>query len=235
MKKLITVLLIITTSLMSATLNIIADNNGSIAFKKERFFVSRIFDEDILKKLNIQEIKILNEDKTREYKIKERLPSKKRIKVSNNGLLDILDRIVVNKYDKEDILIIISSMGFTDRKTNISSYGKEYNDAWITSSKSPLKRFLDKYPNKPLDKVKVFILDPNHNLKYLQNRERFFVYFFNKLGANLYYYGSLDGDYNRLIDYTKSNKTTFNIEDYKPLSNETYLMLDNDILQYELE
>lgn len=238
MKNLIVVVfsLLVVSTVYAQELVIISDNNNSIYFQREKHYLMKVVNEIDLKSMGFSKVTILNDRKIREYNLKEkRFPTKKSIKTSDNGLMDTLEKVVSRKYSTEDLVVFISSMDYKDKASKTDASGKSYNDAWITSSKSPIKKLIDNYPNTPFGKAKVMVLDISHDLKYLKNRERFFSFLFAKFGGRLVYYGSLDGDKSRLGEYMVSKKELHTLSQSTPLnSSEVYLMLDDDVLQYEL-
>jgi hypothetical protein len=238
MKSLIVVVfyLFVASSVYGKELVIISDNNNSISFQKEKYYLMKVVNEIDLKSIGFSKVVILNERKISEYQLKEKeFPTKKSIKVSDNGLIDTLEKVVSGKYSAEDLIVFISSMDYKNKASKTDATAKSYNDAWITSAKSPIKKLIDNYPNTPFGKAKVIVLDPSHDVKYLKNRERFFSFLFAKFGGRLVYYGSLDGDKSRLGDYMASKKELHALFKSTSLnSSEVYLMLDDDVIQYEL-
>jgi hypothetical protein len=241
MKKIIFLTtLFVTTKIMANNIFVSIDNNNSTSFKVEKSILRKSFNanEKALLTNNIKAITLIKESKKNiKFEIKKDLPSKKDLKRAqmNLGIIDFLDKLFsVKEYNEGDTLILVSSLDYKEPTTKTDSSNKKFNDAWITSTNSPLKRLIDAHPNMPLKGLNIIVLDPTKDIKYLHNRERFFAYFFSKLGAKLNYYGSLDRDRKRVIDYILTKKDISKIYQTKPLREENLLMLDDKTIQYEL-
>ena len=223
------------TQASAVTLHIVAENNGSNIFKfSEAGKVFNNFKKNVLKEISIDKVNIIGENRSKVFNVNKKKPRIKKLKSYEVGLIESLENVIAGSYLPNDIIVFISSMDYKDRSTNTDSTGKTYNDAWITSTKSPLKRLLDTYPNTPLNETKVIVLDPSHNLSYLKSRERFFSYMFARLGGKLIYYGSLDGDKDRFKEYVLSKKDLHKLMQTPSLRDEIPLKLDDKVIQYEL-
>ena len=223
--------------LYASSLTLVIDNNASVKYYDEYDSFAQTLTKKQLKSLNIDELYIVNDyEDISSFNIDEEVPTVDEFDSSDLGIGDLLEKIFSLDYIVEgDTIIIFSKMDYTDKSTNTRSTNKMYNDAWITSSRSPIQRIIKQYNNKPLNKVKIIIIDPNKNIKYLVNRERFFSLLFTEVGAELLYYGSLDFDTKRVSDYLVSTKKISTLKYFEPLRNELNLMLDNNIVQYELD
>lgn len=236
-KKLILSMIIISTSLFSRDLYIILDNDNSKSYENENFIVSDLFDKKILDSLQIANVKLVtNLARPMVFTVAEDdLPDLSDLQANDMGILESLEKLLSTKnYNPDDIVIFLSSMDYTDTNSYTSSKNRLYNDAWLTSDMSPIKRLMDKFDKNSLKNMKILIIDANKNIQYLKNRERFYSFLFSKFGAKLVYYGSLDFDNQRIIDYIKSNKNIYTVSQNPPINNEKYLMLDDRVIQYKL-
>ena len=71
-------LIVTNLSLSAGQLVIISDNNNSLSFQKEKYYVVKIFNEKKLKSMNFEEVTILGKSKTKTYKVVNKVPRKKR-------------------------------------------------------------------------------------------------------------------------------------------------------------
>ncbi len=221
--------------LFSKNLHIIVNNSNSKSFQREDYYFSKfLLSPNILNNLEIENIYFVNKKRTFDTEMLPTLTQIKRYR-TNLNVVKLIERLINYKRLKRgDIVIIISSLDYFNKQVNISSKNKTFNDGWVTSNSSPFNKLLSKYPNTPLKGLKIFVLDPNKNLKYINNRRRFYSFLFAKLGANMLYYGSLDKDSKRIFDYLNSSINLNSIYQNPSLKNENILKLNDSIIQYEL-
>jgi len=234
--KLFLLIILLQMFLYSKSLHIIVNNSNSKSFQREDYYFSKfLLSNNLLSDLDISKIYFINKMSTFDREILPTLRQIKRYR-TNINVVKLINRLINYRRIKSgDVVVIISSLDYINNQVNINSKNKTFNDGWITSGNSPFKKLLEKYPNKPLSGLNIFVLDPNRNLKYINNRRRFYSFLFSKFGANLLYYGSLDLDYKRIYDYIISEKNFDNIFQNPQLKQENILKLDNSVIQYNLE
>jgi len=234
--RLYLLIILLQSFLISNNLHIILNHDNSKPFQDEDYYLSNLFYETkLLKELKIKKVYI-SDSEDDAYKI-DQSPTLDDLEDNNLNLSieKLLNKIINNStIKKNDTLIIVSSLDYINTQINLNSKNKIYNDGWITSNNSPLKKLINSYSNKPLKEVNIFILDPNKNLKYLNKRRRFFSFLFNEFGAKLLYYGSLDNDFYRIYDYLKAKIDTNKIFQKPKLKQENILKLNDYTIQYKL-
>jgi len=235
-KIVIMVVALFTTFLNAKSITIVLDNDASEAYMDQNYLVSKFLKIENLKRLGVTQVNLLTDrDKARVYLVSEdETPSLSNLDADDLGIIDGLEKVLTRTYTKDDLIIFLSTMDYVDRGSKTTTKGKVYNDAWIESKMSPIKRLMDKYPNTPLNKAKIIVIDTTKNLNYLNQRERFFSFLFAKVGGKLLYYGGLDFDKLRIEDYWISDKELHTLTQTPALRTETHLMLDDKVLQYEL-
>jgi hypothetical protein len=215
MKKII-IFIIFFSFIEANKIFIIADRNLTKGDKKflntiktEYFYTQRIKNGNIsfYKKRKNEVLESLKKNKLQKYTI---------FRVINNLMEN-------NDLNSNDILIIFSNMYFQidiSNKVYINTKTQVLNDGFITSEYSPFSILFNKNINK-LKGVKIMIISNNNQpIFYIQKMRRFYFYFFQKLKANLYYYGNNiykcktgECSTNRLsflFFYLQDNKNLFN-------------------------
>lgn len=236
MFRFILMLTLLLTFSNAKNLTIVVDNDASDAYLDENYVLGKFLKQEHLEKMGIERVYILRDrDKAERFELKEEeVPSQTDLDGDDLGIADALEKVLSKNYGKDDVILFLSTMDYVDKASKTSSKNKVYNDAWLTSTLSPIKRVMDMFPNTPLNKAKVIVIDTSRDLRYLKQRERFFSFLFAKVGGRLLYYGGLDFDSVRIDEYISTSKELHVLTQVPPLRDETHLMLDDKVIQYEL-
>lgn len=231
MKKFIVFILLV--KFLMANVFVIADRNltnsdksflrDTVFLENRYIYTQKIADGSIffLKLKRGQTLKYLEKYRPKKYSI---------YKIINNLMEN-------NDLKQGDTVIIFSNMYFTiniPNKVYINTKTQILNDGFITSEYSPFYILLHKNINK-LKGVNIMIItDNNQPIYYLQKMRRFYYYLFQKLGANLYFYGNDiykckdHCDTNRLaLMYYGSLKKRTNLFKFSPLESTNSLQVIN--------
>jgi len=229
-------LMVFFTLLNAKSITLVLDNDGSDVYVDENYILKKFLKVENLKRLGFETIYLIKErDKAKSYLISDdETPNNSHLNADKLGIIDGLEKVLSRKYTKDDLIIFLSRMNYHDKSTKTDSRAKIYNDAWITSDISPIKKVIDRYPNSPLNGAKIIVIDPSKDLKYLNKRERFFSFLFDKVGGRLLLYSGLDFDKLRINDYILSTKELHKLTQTPPLREEEHLMLDDEVIRYVL-